>query len=1503
MALAGRRLAQAAGSVIGSQAAVFWRQFSNLSREVAPARRLAAEPQHALSGADRRIQWVFLGSPGAGKGTYASRLSKYLNIAHISTGDLVREELKNGSPIAIKVQEVMNRGQLLSDDIIFDLLSKRLEQGVVTGEGGFILDGFPRTAVQAEVLESMTQIDLAVNLTLREEVLVQKMLGRRLCSDCGGNYNIANIDFPAQDGKPAIFMPPLPAPAGCEGKLVQRADDTEETVLARLKVYEELSKPVEDFYHERGRLMEFEITGGIPETWPRLLGFLGVEGQCEALESGSRLAEENLKQLQDSNFPAYLVSLSLELANPEKQTDSRRLAGLILKNSLDAKESVRKTEFIQRWIALDAAIKGQIKAALLATLGSPVQDARHTSAQVVAKIAAIELPRNEWPELVVGLLGNMGSPAQPQPDHLKESTLEALGFVCEEIAGTDSLAQEQVNSVLTAVVQGMNKTEPNNDIRLAATRALSNALEFAQTNFENEVERNYIMTVICEASLCPDMRVRQAAFECLVAISSTYYSKLAPYMNDIFQITAKATREDQEPVALQAVELWSSICDEEIELQEEYTADSEVTNFNFIKQALPALVPMLLETLTKQEEGQDSDETAWNLAMAGGTCLGLVARTVGNDIVPLVMPYVQENISKPEWRNREAATYAFGSILEGPDTEQLVPLVNSALGFMLNAMKDENAHVKDTTAWTLGRIFEIVHGSSPENPIINATNLPAILAVLIESLKDVPNVAEKVCGAIYFLAQGSEGSEGALSMTPYFQPLITALLATADREDASDSRLRSSAYETLNEIVRCSGDDTAATTAQLTPVIMEKLARTMDMQIISTDDREKQSELQALLCGVLQVIIQKLGGNDATKAGVTQYADQMMALFLRVFGCRNATVHEEAMLAIGALAYSTGPDFGKYMPEFYRYLEMGLQNFEEYQVCAVTVGVVGDICRALDEAVLPYCDGIMTQLLKDLSSDQLHRSVKPPIFSCFGDIALAIGEHFAKYLAYAMPMLQSAAELSAQQGMNDVWDEVVEYNNQLRAGIFEAYSGIFQGFKATKPELMAPYAEHILLFIENVYLDKQRDEIVTKAAVGVLGDLADTLGVAAAQLFATHRFHRELGRSIMAGGDPEPEPAAVDAAEEKLRLVVKHGQQTHQLMMSPGCIVKELMETLEGLTNVHSRGQKLIYKGKILTPDMSFEEAKITNNAKIMLMATAGVHQGAGGNHYTLGQSASHRYGRGLQRSVAAPSPVALGQEKARQRMWVQTGIVSLRDSNLQVVPGAVWVAGPALRVLDLGGNSLRIFPPAVTALTNLQRLRLSHNSLTENTIAWEALTRLPNLMALALDHNQIGLIPSIIGQLSSLKRLALSHNALSSLPPEIGQLKNLEWIDAAHNRLGIIPPSMAECTSLAEANFSANFICHVPAALGRLTNLKILLLSNNAIKNFPSEVLTGCTELFTLSLHGNQITIDQLREIEGWEEYDERRRAKYSKRLELQSLASSSGFDEGADAHLWHNW
>ncbi|XP_057947750.1 importin subunit beta-1 [Malania oleifera] len=837
-------------------------------------------------------------------------------------------------------------------------------------------------------------------------------------------------------------------------------------------------------------------------------------------------AEDNLRQFQEQNLPAFLLSLSVELSNDEKPAESRRLAGIVIKNSLDAKDAVRKESLVQQWVAIDISVKSQIKDLLLKTLGSSVSEARHTSAQVIAKIASIEIPRKQWPELIGSLLLNMTQ--QDRPAALKQATLETLGYVCEEISHQD-LVQDEVNSVLTAVVQGMNLAEHSPEVRLAATKALYNALDFAQTNFENEMERNYIMKVVCETAVSKEAEIRQAAFECLVSISSTYYEVLEPYMQTIFDLTSNAVRGDEEAVALQAIEFWSSICDEEIEF-EEYggaeSGDSAPPHSRFIEKALSSLVPMLLETLLKQEEEQDQDDGIWNLSMAGGTCLGLVARTVGDAIVPLVMPFVEANILKPEWRSREAATYAFGSILEGPTIEKLAPLVHGGFDFLLKAMRDENSHVKDTTAWTLSRIFELLHSPSSGFSVISPANLQQVVGVLLESIKDEPNVAEKVCGAIYYLAQGYEdaGTNSSL-LTPFLPDIITCLITTADRMDGTDSKLRSAAYETLNEVVRCSNIlETSHIIAQLLPVITNKLGQTLELQIASPDDREKQGDLQALLCGVLQVIIQKLSSSDDTKPIILQAADQIMILFLKVFACRSSTVHEEAMLAIGALAYATGPEFGKYMPEFYKYLEMGLQNFEEYQVCAISVGVVGDVCRALDDKVLPYCDGVMAHLLKDLSSAELHRSVKPPIFSCFGDIALAIGEHFEKYLPYALPMMQGAAGICAQMDTND--EEMMEYGNQLRRSIFEAYSGILQGFKNSKSELMLPHAAHLLQFIELVSRDRQREESVTKAAVAVMGDLADALGPNMKMLFKDQTFCNEfLGECLQSDDEQLKETA------------------------------------------------------------------------------------------------------------------------------------------------------------------------------------------------------------------------------------------------------------------------------------------------------------------------------------------------------------------------------------------
>ncbi|XP_061999700.1 probable adenylate kinase 6, chloroplastic [Rosa rugosa] len=226
---------------------------------------------------DRNVQWVFLGCPGVGKGTYASKLSTLLGVPHIATGDLVRDELSSSGPLAKQLEEVVNQGKLVSDEIIINLLSKRLEASSAKGETGFILDGFPRTIRQAEILEGVTEIDLVINLKLREEALLAKCLGRRICSECGGNYNVASIDIKAEEGDPGMYMSPLLPPPHCASKLISRSDDTEEVVKRRLRIYNEMSQPVEEFYRSRGKLLEFDLPGGIPESWPKLLRALNLE--------------------------------------------------------------------------------------------------------------------------------------------------------------------------------------------------------------------------------------------------------------------------------------------------------------------------------------------------------------------------------------------------------------------------------------------------------------------------------------------------------------------------------------------------------------------------------------------------------------------------------------------------------------------------------------------------------------------------------------------------------------------------------------------------------------------------------------------------------------------------------------------------------------------------------------------------------------------------------------------------------------------------------------------------------------------------------------------------------------------------------------------------------------------------------------------------------------------------------------------------------------------------
>ncbi|KAF5808065.1 putative armadillo-like helical, importin beta family [Helianthus annuus] len=334
----------------------------------------------------------------------------------------------------------------------------------------------------------------------------------------------------------------------------------------------------------------------------------------------------------------------------------------------------------------------------------------------------------------------------------------------------------------------MDAAENSPPVRLAATRALKNALELDEACYRAHETVSVVFGATAETERAD---IRQAAFECLGSVVSTHYAVLEPYREILVERTINALEGDETALALPAIEFWSCICHEEMKL-------SRVgkSGHRFVETALTRLVSELLGTLLKQDRNDDNRK----LAVAGGTCLGLVARTVRDAVIPLVRPFALENISNTDPRYRQAATRACGSYLEGVSVEYL------DLPYLLTAMKeDQDRHVQ-------------------------ATAQSCVIAVARKRIEDSP----------------------------------------------------------------------------------EKFSRKLAL--------------------------------------------------LRVFEHGSALVREKTMLAVGALACAIGPEFMTHMHLFSERLKTGLVDWNNHEVRFASYRVAGDLCRALDYKVLPFCEVFLRRI-------------------------------------------------------------------------------------------------------------------------------------------------------------------------------------------------------------------------------------------------------------------------------------------------------------------------------------------------------------------------------------------------------------------------------------------------------------------------------------------------------------------------------------------------------------
>ena len=207
---------------------------------------------------------IFLGAPGAGKGTQAEIICEKLSIPTISTGNIIREAMKNGTEMGLKAKAAVEAGQLVSDDVVIGIIKERLVQDDC--KNGFILDGFPRTIPQAEALDALgVEIDCVLDIDVKDEAIAARLGGRRVCPACGASYHL-EYKKPAKEG----------ICNQCGAELIQRKDDAPETVLERLAIYHEQTEPLKNYYSKAGKLKSVPGQEEVADTTKLVFEALGI---------------------------------------------------------------------------------------------------------------------------------------------------------------------------------------------------------------------------------------------------------------------------------------------------------------------------------------------------------------------------------------------------------------------------------------------------------------------------------------------------------------------------------------------------------------------------------------------------------------------------------------------------------------------------------------------------------------------------------------------------------------------------------------------------------------------------------------------------------------------------------------------------------------------------------------------------------------------------------------------------------------------------------------------------------------------------------------------------------------------------------------------------------------------------------------------------------------------------------------------------------------------------
>jgi len=758
--------------------------------------------------------------------------------------------------------------------------------------------------------------------------------------------------------------------------------------------------------------------------------------------------------LQDT----YLLHLSSILASGNVDNRIRQAAGIALKNAFVSKDAKVREKLAVRWSLIDENIRSEIRGRVQRIMDDETKSVRNTAGLVCGEIAVVEIPKGVWMELPSELCTIIAD--SNKSPNLRESSLFTLQVIAEaEVTDLSSISSNMLEAVHSA-------TNTGNELQVAGIACLSSILKYVKADFAKVGARKSIMEMIFSAINSGNDKSVVGGLGCLIAVAENCYEYLEDHADAIMELSIQIMGSGETELQTLAIEVWNTICEDEIDRVEDAQYDSSVKVLNYNELAVAKFLPIILEAMTQQDE--DDSREDWTTPRAAAVCVGNICLASGDPAADVIFQFVSANISSEDWHHREAATLAFGYMLDGPSKDKMVSICTNALETLIKYTGDPHPMVRETAMWVIARITDVLPESMFGDGIPNDKKkqiFNELMEIFARGLsKDSAVVASYVCFAFSVLADVEEAHR---PLQEVLFPVIKALLDAAERPDSDQGDLGSSSYAAINSLIMniCTSGKDAKIADELMPILGERLKNSLKKaggQEVSERQMYAEIVLQGELCGALQLCVEKMSQQCVEKS-----SESLMFLFLHILNSEHGSLTEEALLAVTAIAQRIGDKFIKYMQEVVGTILNGIAMWDQKAICIMSAESAGELARACGDQIAKVSDEIMKALFNSLNQSEIDRLVHPHLISAMGDIVLALGANSTRYFRPVMEVLTKASTVKC----DDPDEEDIEYLDELRAAILFVYQSFLQSLNTSvgqMNEFLPSISNFFILIATNV---------------------------------------------------------------------------------------------------------------------------------------------------------------------------------------------------------------------------------------------------------------------------------------------------------------------------------------------------------------------------------------------------------------------------------------------------